>query len=349
MNPPPAETDRLVSPGDFAHCLRWGLSRCEPTRAATILRQLAVAHSQQRPIVTAAVTRGDQWRAVAIAIPQPAAAATLILLADQPLPADESPPTADSESASGGALARVLRTLSQELRLLGVTFLQANAETPEQAHRLRSVGFRHIADLALMSLEAEDFAAALHTSAVASRTVAARRIDPRCEWLSLEQPGGELHPTFAPLLAETFVQTLDCPALADFRTPEEIARGYLESPTLDHAGSRLLRVDGDWAAVLVLSRHQLNAPQLGGFGDQGRVTAGSAAGFLELSYMGVTCRWRGAGLGIRLVSAAVSQAQRSQVARIVLAADLENGPAVGIYRRLGWQECLREGVWGRRL
>lgn len=348
MNPPPAKIDRLVSPGEFSHCLRWGLACCEPTRAATILRQLAVAHSQQRPIITAAVTCGDQWRAVAIAIPQPAAAATLILLADQPLPTEESPPAGRPGTASG-VLAQVLLPLSQELRSLGVTFLQASAETREQAQRLRSVGFRHIADLALMSLEAEDFAAALHSAATASRMVAARRIAPRCEWLPLQQPGGELHPIFTGLLAETFVQTLDCPALADFRTPEEIARGYLESPTLDRAGSRLLRVDGDWAAVLVLSRHHSNDPHPGGFSDPGRATSGPSAGLLELSYMGVTYRWRGTGLGLRLVSAAVSQAQRSQVARIVLAADLENGPAVEIYRRLGWQECLREGVWGRRI
>lgn len=349
MNPSPAETDRLVSPGEFDHCLRWGLSRCEPARAATVLRQLAVAHSQQRPIVTAAVTRGDLWRAVAIAIPQPAAAATLILLVDQPLAAEDLPPASGSTRTSGSALDRVLRPLSQELRLLGVTFLQASAETPEHAQRLRSVGFHHIADLELMSLEAEDFAAALHTAAEASRAPAARRIDPRCEWLSLERPGGESHPAFSQLLAETFVQTLDCPALADFRTAEQLARGYLESSTLDRAGSRLLRIDGEWAAVLVVSHHRPNAPPVGDSTNRQRATGEPVSGFLELSYMGVTCRWRGAGLGMRLASAAISQAERNQAARIVLAVDLKNRPAVEIYRRLGWQACLRESVWGRRI
>lgn len=349
MTPSPAETDRLVSPGEFADCLRWGLSRCEPKKAATVVRQLAVAHAQQRPIVTAAVTRGDQWRAIAIAIPQSATAATLILLADQPVAAEDFSSANDSTSAARSLLARVLRPLFQELRLRGVTFLQASAAAPEQAQRLRSVGFRHIADLELMSLEAADFAGALHTAAEASRMPAAQRIDPRCEWLSLEQPGGEPHSAFTHLLAETFVRSLDCPALTEFRTPEQIAQGYLESPTLDRAASRLLRIDGDWAAVLVLSRHPLDAPTLGDSIDRQWATDPPGSGFLELSYMGVACRWRGIGLGMRLASAAVSRAERSQAARIVLAVDVENRPAVKIYRRLGWQARLREGVWGRRL
>lgn len=362
MNQPPVQTARLASPSEFSSCLRWALSRCEPARAETVQRQLAVGRAQQRPIVTAAVVSGEQWSAVAIAIPQPAAAATLILLTDQPFPAETVGRSDDPDQASransmncrptgpsDSPLVRVLQPLTRTLRSLGVTFLQASTETAGQAQRLRSVGFRPIGELALMSLEAEEFAGTLRTAEAELGTAASRRLDARCEWVPLEQAGPDWQSTLTDLLAETFRQTLDCPALADFRTPAEIARGYLESPVMNLAGSRLLRIDGEWAAVLVLSRHDSAAPPLPSFAGRDLASEGVSAAFLELSYMGVTCRWRGAGLGVRLVSAVVSQAVHSQAARIVLAVDLENGPAVKIYRRLGWRECLREVVWGLRL
>lgn len=362
MKQSPSESARLVSPSEFSDCLRWALSRCEPARAETVRRQLAVGRAQQRPIVTAAVTRGEQWRSVAMAIPQPAASATLVLLTDERFPAETVGWTGGADQAlraaftnfqptcpSDSTLVRVLQPLTQTLRSLGVTFLQASTETPAQAQRLRSVGFRPIAELALMSLEAEDFAAALRSADVALATAPARLLDARCAWVPLERVGRDWQSTLTDLIAETFRQTLDCPALADFRSPTEIARGYLDSPDMDRGLSRLLRIDDEWAAVLVLSLHASAALAVPGVAERDLTDEGSSEAILELSYMGVACRWRGADLGVRLVTAAVSQAMHSQAARIVLAVDLENGPAVEIYRRLGWQECLREVVWGRRL
>ncbi|MDA8418824.1 MAG: GNAT family N-acetyltransferase [Desulfobacteraceae bacterium] len=56
-------------------------------------------------------------------------------------------------------------------------------------------------------------------------------------------------------------------------------------------------------------------------------------------------RWRGQGIGRRLMAALASWARRHQVSRLQLLADRQNVMALDFYRHLGWQGteliCLR--------
>jgi GNAT superfamily N-acetyltransferase len=72
---------------------------------------------------------------------------------------------------------------------------------------------------------------------------------------------------------------------------------------------------------------------------------GGESGLLE--DLVVDARCRGAGVGRRLVGAAVAWARARGAARVQLLADRENAPALAFYRRLGWARtrlvCLRHG------
>ncbi len=86
------------------------------------------------------------------------------------------------------------------------------------------------------------------------------------------------------LLPDTFIDTLDCPALNGLRSADDVLEGFLNGTNFRQVKDwELLQVNGELAGCLLLRLHTI--------------------GLMELVYMGLIPNWRGKGLGEQLVRA----------------------------------------------
>lgn len=72
-------------------------------------------------------------------------------------------------------------------------------------------------------------------------------------------------------------------------------------------------------------------------------------GTLELTKMAVDTAWRGHGIGLLLMYAALEEAKRLGARRVILYSNTNtSGPAVQLYRKVGFLEIpLEQGVYAR--
>lgn len=367
-----ARITRLVRLERLGDCLQWVLPHYSVDRAAWIINRLthqvhcggaqdilAVAtftdatndpanHPGQDPVShpagdyvhkPAATSLGDssrQFAGVAIAVTQPGRVATLLAL------------HVIGETAPGELIAPLLRNLADR----GVNFIQAASETQSQANLLAASGFEWLADLVLMSLESDRFDAVNHqsanqqvgrlsdheTPALTSESIA---------WVGLDELGEDWRSQFSRIATQTFTATQDCPRLSQFRTTDEIVRGFIDTPHFERRLGSLLRVGDQWAGCLILTAHRsTDQPETG---TQPETADPAFVGVMEIAYMGVVPGFRGRGFATHLLRRAVGQATVAGASQIVLAVDRENHPAIASYRRLGWCEVVGETVWGKKI
>ena len=131
------------------------------------------------------------------------------------------------------------------------------------------------------------------------------------------------HALFRGTIARSYVQSLDCPALNGRRNMDDVIAGHQASGEFDARLWRLLCVppliagdDPEPLGVLLLAR----VPQ---------------AQVLELVYLGLTPEARGRRLGDLLVRQAIASVNDSGMARLSLAVDAKNAPALRLYYRHG--------------
>jgi GNAT superfamily N-acetyltransferase len=124
------------------------------------------------------------------------------------------------------------------------------------------------------------------------------------------------------VLAATYEDTLDCPALNGIRDLDDVLAGY--GLAADPALMLIARHGADDAGCLLLADH----PDFGN---------------LELAYMGLAKRARGKGWGKIVVHQAQSIARRLGRQRLVVAVDESNAPAIAAYERAGFE------AWDRRI
>jgi ribosomal protein S18 acetylase RimI-like enzyme len=340
-------------------CLRWSLDAYSPGRAGWVVRRLTdkVRRGDLSSIIAAATLSGETLSAgnrgaadiadrvihgVGIAIDQGGGAATMLVLRTDP----QTPP------------GDVVAPLAARLREAGVTFLQASSDDDSQAAALSAAGFRPLADLDLMVLDRRDYDEAARLAArpeTARPGAAASRSaqdsgsgQPPADWVRPQWLGDDWRATFVDVTCQTFTGTLDCPRLSDYRSDADVAGGYLAAPGFDPSLCRLLRVGGEIAGCLVLTRHAAGGADPATDQDTAAGLA-SDSGDLELTYMGLVPRFRGRGLGAAMLAETVEVAREISAAQVVLAVDHENRPANTIYRRMGWRVVERESVWGFKI
>jgi ribosomal protein S18 acetylase RimI-like enzyme len=130
-------------------------------------------------------------------------------------------------------------------------------------------------------------------------------------------------PPFAAALLATHDGGLDCPELGAGRTPADVLAGFVGSGGVEH----YLALHGpDPAGVVVLAPAE-------------------EPGAAELAYLGVVPALRGRGLGAELVRFAGAAAAAGGAVTLSAGVDARNGPAVRLYRRHGFTETDRRGVW----
>lgn len=129
-------------------------------------------------------------------------------------------------------------------------------------------------------------------------------------------------------IAQTYVDTLDCPALDGVRPLDQVLDGYRSQGRHWPEHWYLVQAGGQDVGALILAEH----PGLGNW---------------ELIYMGLAAPVRGRGWGESVVRFAIDVATRQGAERLVCAVDAANEPALNVYRRLGFIEWAERVVYAR--
>lgn len=331
---------RVIGEELRGRCVEWALSEISPELAESVRGRIEGRRSgrgDRATIIAGAYPAGgsaadDDPRGVAIAQVTMPDQADLLLLVD---------PSLGGGQSGGGRLdgaAAALGAVRSKLRELGVGYLQATSETWAEALRLERVGFSRVANVAVMGLELD----AADEMGRIDRPPPAEH-----SWVTLEELGAGWRPSLIATIEATFDGSQDSLGLVGYREASAVAAGLADSSGLDRRLSRLLRVRGNWEGVLLVS-------PIGGDSAGDDVGLGDGAGWslegpeLELRYMGVSPRLRGCGWGVTIITELLRVSRGAGASRIGVSVDLASGAAVAIYRRFGWREVIRRGVWGCR-
>lgn len=324
LTPP---TIRDVQPSELTACLQWLLEQVPVERAQWIVSQLTdrVKLKQMGDILTVEAVSDGELASAAIAVLVKPNAGNLLAISRYSKPIRKR-----AKKMPERIHAAVFEHLVARLRAASVTFLQTSTGPDETARNIYELGFDRLATLAFFVLEANAFAASPDAAANAE--------------LRFEVVGDDLQRlSIACEVAErSFANTRDCPLLSDYRTAAEIVTGYRMAATFDPSLWRLLMVGEEPAGCLFLTQHPVADAGMGNID-------GLTRGAIELSYMGLVPEHRGRGLGSHILAEAVRVARQKNAIRMVLAVDMENTPAIMLYRRCEWREAARESVWAMRI
>jgi len=167
------------------------------------------------------------------------------------------------------------------------------------AKSLQSAGFTYLADLMYLSWEAAR-APALEASDVTFETY--------CE---------AEHERFVKLIEQTYEATQDCAALNGQRPMSETIDGYRATGVFHPENWLFVRSGVEHVGVLLLADH-------------------GTSEHWELVYMGLVPAARGKRIGAAIVQHAQQLVHRAGVARLVLAVDAANSPAIKMYNESGF-------------
>lgn len=127
------------------------------------------------------------------------------------------------------------------------------------------------------------------------------------------------------LLTATYIDSLDCPGLAEMRRTSDILDGHIGAGILDPSTWLILDVNGTPSGVSLMSE-----------------IPGSRC--VEIVYFGLTPSARGQGLGGHLLDYALKIVQERADFPIALACDELNSPAMRLYQARGFNTRLRRAA-----
>ena len=163
---------------------------------------------------------------------------------------------------------------------------------------------------------------AVRRSAPVPPTPAGVRVDPY---------GSGTHAGFAAAIAASYVDSLDCPPLNGVRDIADVIAGHQSAGEFDPADWFLFTTEnGGPVGVLLLSR----------------TTAGDG---MELVYLGLAPPARGHGLGAYALKLADARCAVRKLKHLSLAVDAQNGPALALYHRHGYQQIASKLAMMRTL
>jgi ribosomal protein S18 acetylase RimI-like enzyme len=195
----------------------------------------------------------------------------------------------------------------------GLSLVQALNEpaAPEGTH-LERAGFWLLASLAYMRLELRG-------------PLKQSPGGPGLDWCpAADLPQGELEE----LIQRTYVDSLDCPALAGVRPMEDVMASHRSAGVYRPECWWACRREGQLAGCVLVNDSSHGAES-------------------ELVYLGVASEHRGRGVGKALLGRAIEQGVRRGRRGLTLAADAANTPAVKLYKQAGLAVVRRREVWLR--
>lgn len=285
-------------------------------RAAIDLAAPALSESQRADIAAAvlspatAVGLVDLW--VATRGPRLVGAAWC-----QPQPgrtAGVAPPQVAGGEPATTAVA-LLTGIVRAARASGLVLLQALLEFDHGPafDDFRGAGFQHVADILYLASGREHFPVERPTGPLS--------------FVPYTEP---LHERCERAIERSYEHTLDCPRLNGVRTAADVLAGYRATGQFDPARWLLVQAAGSDVGCLILADH-------------------AAADQWELVYMGLAPEARGRGWGLAIVRHAQWLAGRAGRARLVLAVDAANAPAIAQYAAAGFAAWDRRSVLIRLL
>jgi ribosomal protein S18 acetylase RimI-like enzyme len=146
----------------------------------------------------------------------------------------------------------------------------------------------------------------------------------------LEPYSAKTHALFREAIAESYHDTLDCPALSGMRDVDDVILGHKAVGPFDPQLWSVLLLNGQVAGCLLLSE----IPARHG---------------LELVYLGIAPFARGRGLGRAMMQRVLAIAARRHFEVATLAVDAANTPAVKLYRRCGYSSVAQRIALVKRL
>jgi len=225
------------------------------------------------------------------------------------------------DETDGAVVPALVDAAERQLAEGGAELCQAllSKDQTAAATQLAAASYQHPADLLYMTCEREHFPSE-------PPEFASFHLRPF-------QPGKEAE--LARLLDETYVGTLDCPAVNGLRSSLDVITGYQHvgqfSPSrwliLESTAKETFR---ETAGCLLLARH---APH----------------DTMEIVYVGVTPRFRRRGLGQKLTSHALWFAGQERASRLVLSVDAANEPAIAMYAAAGFWAWEERAIWVKKL
>ncbi|HYD02266.1 MAG TPA: GNAT family N-acetyltransferase [Phycisphaerales bacterium] len=126
----------------------------------------------------------------------------------------------------------------------------------------------------------------------------------------------------AQAMEESYAGTLDCPALCGMRTVEDVLASHKSVGAFDPSLWWLVSAGGRPAGCMLLSRFP-------------------AHDTVELVYLGVGPALRGRGVGAGLIALALAELQALGEKSLACAVDLNNAPALALYKRAKFKEFAR--------
>jgi RimJ/RimL family protein N-acetyltransferase len=275
-------------------------AQLSPTARETRISHLDGALGRQAELRASLLVarRGERLLGAVVLDPQPGRTAVLTM------------PRIVNDAPSGLFELLVERAIDSA-RELGVKLVQCLLEdrAGPDASALQDAGFRFLAELVQMSRVRAQF--------------------------PTEPPPGELHfepydvsqdARLAALVEQTYVGSLDCPAIEGVRAIDDVLAGYRAAGEFDAALWKFVQYDGREVGCLLLT----DQPEL----DQ-----------CELTYMGLVSAARGQARGVQIARQAQWMTAATGRSRLVLAVDAANLPALEIYRRAGFTAWDRRSVF----
>jgi len=206
-----------------------------------------------------------------------------------------------------------LRQLSQWAFKDGSRYLQILLEPnqPQRAELSLLAGYRRLTDLYYLACRLNEV------------EIPAEVPYQDIDWRDYDDAHADL---FRRTIAETYIQSLDCPELAQIRSLEDTFSGFLQETGSGRCLWRLLRYQGKPAGVLLLTRLKQVA-------------------WMELTYMGIVPALRGRGWGRLLLEEALRMSRQNDSEVIMLAVDQRNHPARRLYQQFGFNEMLARQIF----
>ncbi|MDA8745356.1 GNAT family N-acetyltransferase [Rubripirellula amarantea] len=256
-------------------------------------------------------------------------------------PSDNGAPTDDGVSinndVSSEAFVELTEAFDEQMRNRGVKFAQwATDPDPSQEATLQfeCFGFAKLATLQYMSGQFPRTHGQLETDR--KRNNNARLKPSPVSLRAINVDDAKSLERFVNIVEQTYVDTLDCPQLNQFRSAAQTISGYQTSTAYDP--SRWFEiVDADDSAIgaVILATHSEKAS--------------------ELVYMALIPSARGKGLGHEVMQRVIEEIQirlspseqNITIPQLVLAVDEKNVPAKRIYEAAGLKPMIRECVWGK--
>jgi mycothiol synthase len=207
-----------------------------------------------------------------------------------------------SQPPRGGDMVALIDRVCQAAGTRGVHLAQVLAEpgAVDMQRVYGECGFQQIAEL-------------LYLQSAIRRAPAPPRLPDGCAWHTY---GEQTHSLFCRVIASTYMQSLDCPALSGLRDIEDIVAGHRASGEFDPRHWFALTRREEPVGVALLTR----VPRVE---------------MAELVYLGLTPEARGQGLGDVTMKQALWGVSQMGLQRLTLAVDSRNAPALKLYYRHG--------------